>query len=247
MTNWPAAGRDWSPNKRRLAEPSVLPMPGSRRRPSAIRCPSSLTTRNISRTCPGWRFSAHKMSEERQVNLTALEPRYAPHEEPNRHRVRAEEDGQPAKTIAGRRKTPIGIAQSLRGLVKAWRENDYPGASDGAREVYIDGFRPASARENRASERPLRTIKEARAPAGAQETRTPCRPPISLSTATSCLAPKTARQSSPPRGANDGTLIPEVWCKMSKACRKPSEASRTMCIFSSACVLRSASRMSCAM
>ena len=76
----------------------------------------------------------------RYVNLAALEPLYAPHEEPSRHRVRAEEDGQPAKTIAGRRKTPIGIAQSLRGLVKAWRENDYPGASDTTRELLHHWF-----------------------------------------------------------------------------------------------------------
>ena len=33
------------------------------------------------------------------VNIAALEPLYAPHEEPNRHRIRAQREGEPAQII----------------------------------------------------------------------------------------------------------------------------------------------------
>ena len=50
------------------------------------------------------------------INISALEPLFAPHEEPNRHRVRADKEGQPARIVTGRRRTPIAIAQNLRPL-----------------------------------------------------------------------------------------------------------------------------------
>ena len=74
------------------------------------------------------------------VNISALEPLFATHEEPNRHRVRAEAEGQPARVVSGRRRTDIAIAQNLRGLVKSWRESDYPGASDTTRELLHHWF-----------------------------------------------------------------------------------------------------------
>ena len=73
------------------------------------------------------------------VNLSALEPLFAPHEEPNFHRVRAK-DGQPAEAKRGRRPSPIAIAQNLRRFVKEWRETDYPGASDTTRELLHHWF-----------------------------------------------------------------------------------------------------------
>lgn len=72
---------------------------------------------------------------EQPLNLAALEPLYAPHDEPNRHRVRAERDGEPAKIVRGRRKSDIVIAQNLRSFVRTWREVDYAGASDTTREA----------------------------------------------------------------------------------------------------------------
>ena len=72
---------------------------------------------------------------EPYINISALEPLFAPHEEPNRHRVRADTEGQPARIVTGRRRTPIAIAQNLRPLLNAWRDNDYPGASDTTREL----------------------------------------------------------------------------------------------------------------
>ena len=66
------------------------------------------------------------------INLAALEPLYAPDEEPNFHRVRSEK-GQPAKVVKGRRPSAIAIAQNLRTFLKAWRESDYAGASDTTR------------------------------------------------------------------------------------------------------------------
>jgi type III restriction enzyme len=77
---------------------------------------------------------------EPYVNISALEPLFAPHEEPNRHRVRADAEGQPARIVTGRRRTPIAIAQNLRPLLKAWRDNDYPGASDTTRELLHHWF-----------------------------------------------------------------------------------------------------------
>ena len=73
------------------------------------------------------------------LNLSALEPLFAPHEEPNLHRTRAR-DGEPAQVRKGRRPSPIGIAQNLRRFVKEWRETDYPGASDTTRELLHHWF-----------------------------------------------------------------------------------------------------------
>jgi type III restriction enzyme len=77
---------------------------------------------------------------EHYINISALEPLYGPDQEPNSHRIRAEVDGQPARAITGRRKTPIAIAQNLRSFVKIWRENDYPGTSDTTRELLHHWF-----------------------------------------------------------------------------------------------------------
>ena len=74
------------------------------------------------------------------INPAALEPLFAPHEEPNRHRVRAEREGEPARIVMGRRPSPIVIAQGLRPHVKAWRESDYAGASDTTRELLHHWF-----------------------------------------------------------------------------------------------------------
>lgn len=73
------------------------------------------------------------------VNLAALEPLFAPHEEPNLHRVRAQE-GRAAEVKKGRRPSPIISAQNLRRFVKEWRETDYPGASDTTRELLHHWF-----------------------------------------------------------------------------------------------------------
>ena len=73
------------------------------------------------------------------INLAALEPLYAPNEEPNFHRVRSEK-GQPAKVVKGRRPSIITIAQNLRTFLKAWRESDYAGASDTTRELLYHWF-----------------------------------------------------------------------------------------------------------
>jgi type III restriction enzyme len=83
--------------------------------------------------------SALNLMSEPIINLAALEPLFAPHEEPNLHRARAQGD-QPAQTKKGRRPSKIAIAQSLRSHVKQWRETDYPGASDTTRELLHHWF-----------------------------------------------------------------------------------------------------------
>lgn len=74
------------------------------------------------------------------INPSALEPLFASHEEPNRHRTRAEREAEPAKIVKGRRPTPIVVAQNLRPHVKLWRESDYAGASDTTRELLHHWF-----------------------------------------------------------------------------------------------------------
>jgi len=74
------------------------------------------------------------------INPTALEPLFAPHEEPNFHRVRAEKPGDPAKVVKGRRPSSITVANNLRSFVKTWRESEYAGASDTTRELLFHWF-----------------------------------------------------------------------------------------------------------
>ena len=74
------------------------------------------------------------------INPAALEPLFAPHEEPNFHRVRAEKPGDPAKVVKGRRPSAITVANNLRSFVKAWRESEYAGASDTTRELFFHWF-----------------------------------------------------------------------------------------------------------
>jgi len=74
------------------------------------------------------------------VNLSAVEPLYKPHEEPNFHRVRSETPGEPARVVKGRRLSPITVANNLRSHVKQWWECDYAGASDTTRELLYHWF-----------------------------------------------------------------------------------------------------------
>ncbi len=69
------------------------------------------------------------------INPGALEPLFAPWEEPRAHRVRAARAGDPPKIIQGRRPSPIIIAQNLRAAVREWREAFYAGASDTTRQL----------------------------------------------------------------------------------------------------------------
>ncbi len=64
------------------------------------------------------------------LNPTVLEPLFAPWQEPNAHRVRAEKSGDPAVVRQGRRASPIEVVNNLRAAVREWREAFYIGASD---------------------------------------------------------------------------------------------------------------------
>jgi len=74
------------------------------------------------------------------INAAALEPLYSTWQEPDKHRVRADKPGDPAKVVKGRRPSPIVIAQNLRGLVRDWREAFYAGASDTTRTLLNHWF-----------------------------------------------------------------------------------------------------------
>jgi type III restriction enzyme len=74
------------------------------------------------------------------LNTPALEPLFAPWEEPNAHRVRADREGDPAKVIKHRRPSPITLAQNLRAALREWRETFYAGASDTSRYLLDHWF-----------------------------------------------------------------------------------------------------------
>ncbi|WP_205370855.1 DEAD/DEAH box helicase [Thermoleptolyngbya sp. PKUAC-SCTB121] len=69
-------------------------------------------------------------SSSSTLNPTVLEPLFAPWQEPNAHRVRAEKSGDPAVVKQGRRASPIEVVNNLRAAVREWREAFYIGASD---------------------------------------------------------------------------------------------------------------------
>ncbi|MBF2097084.1 MAG: DEAD/DEAH box helicase family protein [Gloeomargaritaceae cyanobacterium C42_A2020_066] len=64
------------------------------------------------------------------LNTAVLEPLFAPWQEPNAHRLRADKPGEPAVVKQGRRASPIDVVNNLRAAVREWREAFYIGASD---------------------------------------------------------------------------------------------------------------------
>jgi type III restriction enzyme len=73
------------------------------------------------------------------INAAALEPLFAPWEEPSKHRVRGAK-GQPPEIKTYRRQSPIRMVNTLRAAVKEWRELNYYGASDTTRELLAFWF-----------------------------------------------------------------------------------------------------------
>ncbi|MBC7835700.1 MAG: DEAD/DEAH box helicase family protein [Phycisphaerales bacterium] len=69
------------------------------------------------------------------LNLDSVSPLYAPWEEPVAHRARADQPGKPALVVARRRPSKLPVVNTLRGLVREWRENEYPGASKTTRTL----------------------------------------------------------------------------------------------------------------
>jgi type III restriction enzyme len=86
------------------------------------------------------------------LNPSALEPLFAPWEEPHSHRIRAEKEGEPARIVKGRRPSPIGIAQNIRGEVREWRTAFYAGASDTTRHLLDHWFNRSHRRTTPAGE-----------------------------------------------------------------------------------------------
>lgn len=74
------------------------------------------------------------------LNIASLEPLFAPWEEPNRHRVRAERRGLLPEIKTYRRPSPILMVNPLRAAVREWRDLNYYGASDTTRELLTYWF-----------------------------------------------------------------------------------------------------------
>jgi type III restriction enzyme len=74
------------------------------------------------------------------INAAALEPLFAPWEEPTRHRVRAATPGAPPDIKTYRRPSPVRLVNPLRAAVKEWRDLRYPGASETTRELLAHWF-----------------------------------------------------------------------------------------------------------
>lgn len=79
------------------------------------------------------------MSETPVVNIEALQPLFAPWEEPDKHRVRAKK-GFPPEIKTYRRGSPNRLVNPLRAVVKEWRELNYPGAGDTTRALLTYWF-----------------------------------------------------------------------------------------------------------
>ena len=84
-------------------------------------------------------MSAEATTETPVVNIAALEPLFAPWQEPDKHRVRAPK-GMPPEIKMYRRQSPIRLVNPLRAAVKEWRELKYYGASDTTRELLAHWF-----------------------------------------------------------------------------------------------------------
>lgn len=69
------------------------------------------------------------------LNLDSVSPLYAPWEEPTAHRARVREAGKTAPVIARRRPSKLPVVNTLRDLVREWRDNEYPGASKTTRTL----------------------------------------------------------------------------------------------------------------
>jgi type III restriction enzyme len=79
-------------------------------------------------------------TEDLVINTAALEPLFAPWEEPNKHRVRASTPGQPPETKTYRRRSPVKLVNPLREAVKEWRDLGYPGASGTTQQLLAHWF-----------------------------------------------------------------------------------------------------------
>ena len=84
-------------------------------------------------------MSTDTATETPVVNVAALEPLFAPWEEPDKHRVRARK-GFPPEIKTFRRPSPNRLVNPLRVAVKEWRELNYFGASDTTRELLTCWF-----------------------------------------------------------------------------------------------------------
>lgn len=74
------------------------------------------------------------------INTAALEPLFAPWEEPNKHRVRAATAGEPPEIKSYRRPSPVKLVNPLRIAVKEWRDLGYPGASGTTQQLLRHWF-----------------------------------------------------------------------------------------------------------
>lgn len=77
---------------------------------------------------------------DQSINLAALEPLYAPNEEPNRHRAPADTADGHAQVLNGRRPSSITIVNNLRHALDEWRRAYYAGASETSRELLYHWF-----------------------------------------------------------------------------------------------------------
>ena len=92
------------------------------------------------------------MSPGPVINPAALEPLFAPWEEPVKHRVKNPQAGEPALLINGRRPSQLIIPQNLRAAVREWREAFYAGASDTTQILLNHWFGRSHRRQTEAGE-----------------------------------------------------------------------------------------------
>lgn len=86
------------------------------------------------------------------INPAALEPLFAPWDEPNAHRIRGEKRTNAARVVKGRRPSSITIAQNLRRDVREWRELGYVNGCETTRHLLGHWFDRTHRRSNLAGE-----------------------------------------------------------------------------------------------
>ncbi len=80
---------------------------------------------------------AFRLTEQ---NRGALQPLFAPWEQPTCHRQRNPEPDQPAIVAPGRRSSKVPLVSAIRAQVDAWRAAGYPGASATSRALLNHWF-----------------------------------------------------------------------------------------------------------
>ena len=91
----------------------------------------------VREACPA--YLTEGTSAEMRKKVDSMRPLFEPHDEPTRHRGRADVDGESiVKPL--RRPSPIAVVNRLRAAMKDWRNSSYAGVSETTFELLVHWF-----------------------------------------------------------------------------------------------------------